>query len=89
MIKWAAEKGVNYFDFGQVQADAKEGTHAAGLYNFKEKWKPTLYDKVVFVKNKEISGNENHLQRAKKMWRKAPRFVTDLMGPFLVSRVGY
>jgi len=87
MMRWAAENGYKYFDFGQVQADAEDGTHAAGLYHFKQKWGPDLYDKPVFVRNKEYADQE--YERAKKIWRRLPKPVTDLVGPFLASRKAY
>jgi hypothetical protein len=87
MLQWAWQEGYDYFDFGQVQADAEEGTHAEGLYNFKEKWKPTLYDKPIFLYNKELVEEER--ERAKRYWRKAPTMLTELAGPLLVSRIGY
>lgn len=87
MMKWAAEQGYEYFDFGQVQADAEDGSHAAGLYHFKEKWGPELYDKPVFTLNKTIEDHDH--ERAKRWWRKLPSSVTNIVGPFLASRKAY
>ncbi len=37
MIKWAVDNNIQYFDFGQCEPKAKEGTHAYGIYKFKSK----------------------------------------------------
>lgn len=87
MMEWAHENGYRYFDFGQVQADAEDGSHAAGLYHFKDKWDPELYDKPVFTLNKTVEDTDH--ERARDIWRDLPDLVTDIAGPFLASRKGY
>lgn len=92
MIKWASEKGIKYFDFGQCEPNAEEGSHAAGIYNFKKKWGGILYERPYFYfsENQENSDAKKSKNKYKKMinvWKKLPLPLIKLIGPKIASEL--
>jgi len=93
IIKWAIKKGIKYFDFGQCEANAKEGTHAAGIYKFKKKWLGKLYNKTYFyysLEKKSEDGSlikENKKDKLIETWKKLPSSVIKILGPKICSQL--
>jgi hypothetical protein len=83
-IKFALENGFQTFDFGRSPRSEQGGT-----YRFKEQFgavaKPLFYYRFG-----ENSGEWGNAQQSMKPliegWKKAPRFLTDAMGPHLIGR---
>lgn len=91
-IKWSADSGYNYFDFGQVELNSKKGSHAEGIYNFKKKWggelfKRTYYDFPNKGENTNINKNSN-LKKLRALWSKLPDGLIKLIGPKISSNLG-
>lgn len=92
MITWARKKGIKYFDFGQCEVNAKEGSHAAGIYNFKSKWNGVLYERPYFYYSfgDEKRKNSEKKEKYKKMvgiWKNLPVTLIKKIGPKLASEL--
>ena len=92
MIKWAIHEDIKYFDFGQCEANAKEGTHARGIYKFKSKWKADLYERPYFYyylnKNiPQLEESKNKLKKLGAMWKKLPLPIVKILGPKITSQL--
>lgn len=95
MIKWAIKRGIRFFDIGQCDASAEEGTHAAGIYRFKNKWGGKLYDKFYFYldlskKSNEIGKESDTGLKYKKaigIWKKIPLPIVKKIGPKIASQL--
>ena len=90
MIRWAIKNEIKYFDFGQCETDAKEGSHAAGIYKFKSKWMGTLYERPYFFLsfNEEKEGNSQEKEKFKEMikiWQNLPIILIKKIGPQIAS----
>ena len=86
-MEWGIENGYKTCNFGQVNAEAKEESHAKGIYNFKKKWTPKLFQKTAYTRNIEIENKEHHKKR--ELWKKSPEIITNILGPFISPRKGY
>ncbi len=93
MIRWAIQKGIKYFDFEECEIDAKKGTHAAGLYRFKAKWKGELYERPYFYyyfkkRKRDYIKKKNNLKKYRSVWSKLPFPIIKLIGPKICSELG-
>lgn len=93
LIKWGAEKGIKYFDFGQCDKDAEKGNHAEGIFRFKSKWKGKIYDKKSFYYNLSKDKNskenkKNNLKKFRAVWKKLPLPILKIIGPKINSQLG-
>ena len=93
IIKWASKNKIIYFDMGQCESNAKEGTRAEGIFRFKKKWLGKVYDKVYFYyylneNNKEKVREEDKLKKFRKLWSKIPLSVLKVIGPKIISQLG-
>jgi len=91
MIKLAIKKNIKYFDFGQCEANAKEGTRAAGIYRFKSKWTGDLYEKNYFYYRKQKKDSKDLGKDKKeslvKIWKSLPSPLIKLIGPKIASQL--
>ncbi|HKZ33977.1 MAG TPA: GNAT family N-acetyltransferase [Candidatus Nanoarchaeia archaeon] len=92
MIIWAIKNGIKYFDFGQCETSAQEGTHAAGIYKFKKKWNGKLYERPYFYYsfNKKEEENSEEREKFKKMiniWKMLPLILIKKIGPKIASEL--
>lgn len=83
LMRWAAERGYRYFDFGR----SKTGT---GAYQFKTQWSmkiaPLPYQ-VFLVKKTSIpdfSPANRKFEKATRVWSKLPFWLTKKIGPRVV-----
>ena len=91
IIRFCIKNGLKYFDFGQCDANAKEGTHDYGIYNFKKKWMGKLHNKYYFSHD---FGKKDIIEDAKKergfltkSWTKLPSLLTKTIGPKIASEL--
>lgn len=92
MIIWAIKNNIKYFDFGQCEVNAEEGSRAAGIYKFKSKWKGMLYERPYFYYSfgDEKRKNSEEKEKYKKMikiWRTLPIILIKKIGPKLASEL--
>ena len=90
-IKWSIKNNYKFFDLGQVEKDAKKGSHAYGIYKFKSKWLGNLYERPYFyyyfkeqIKDKE---EKNKYKKMIKIWQKLPTFIIKIIGPKICSQL--
>jgi hypothetical protein len=93
MIKWASKRGVKFFDFGQCETNAPEGSHAAGIYKFKSKWNGIPYERPYFRYSfeKSVDKGSGGNEKFKKMigiWKKLPPAIIKKIGPKIASELG-
>jgi lipid II:glycine glycyltransferase (peptidoglycan interpeptide bridge formation enzyme) len=93
VIKWAIKRGIKFFDIGQCDANAEEGTHAAGIYRFKSKWGAELYDKSYFYLDLSEKSNKigeesgSGYKKAIGIWKKIPLPIVKKIGPIIASQL--
>jgi len=89
-IKTTIKKHVKYLDLGQVEKDALQGSHAEGLFKFKEKWNGDLYDReYFFYPSRDAAQNKKEkLKKFRSAWQKIPLFITKTLGPIICSQLG-
>jgi len=93
MIRWGIKKGIKYFDIGQCDSNAEQGTHAAGIYRFKSKWGARIYDKYYFhykiredLKTERPKGRSEY-EKVIKIWKKLPLPIIKKIGPRIASQL--
>jgi lipid II:glycine glycyltransferase (peptidoglycan interpeptide bridge formation enzyme) len=91
MIKWAIRKNIKYFDFGQTEINAEEGSHAAGIYKFKKKWLGNLYERPYFYLSfgpeEKISDKKKGYEKAIEIWKKTPKPLIKIMDLKICSQL--
>ena len=88
-IKWAIDKKIKFIDVGQVDEDAEKGTHAYGLYKFKNKWLGKVYERVYFtIPKSEEKEKKEKLKKFRKIWSKMPMFLIKIIGPRITREMG-
>lgn len=92
IIKWAIKSKIKKFDFGQVEANAPEGSHAAGIFKFKNKWGGKLYDRPYFYyyfsnQSKKVENKRDKYAFATKLWKKLPLFILNIVGPKICAQL--
>ena len=92
IIKWCIKKRIKYFDFGQCDANSKEGTHDYGIYKFKRKWGGRLYNRYYFYygfdKKDKIKSVKKKRDLLKEIWSKLPYPLIKIIGPKIASQLG-
>lgn len=88
-IKEAIKRKIKIIDVGQVDTEAKEGTHAAGLFNFKSKWLGTPYKRFYYryPKQKKTNTKKEGLKKFRSIWKLLPLPVANIVGPFICRRI--
>lgn len=82
-IKYASEKGFEYFDFGRSTMDS-------GTYMFKKQWGAEQVQlNYQYFLNKadkvpEFNANDNRYKLAIGLWKRLPMFIANTIGPRLV-----
>lgn len=85
-LKFACEKGYDYFDFGR-------STPGEGTYRFKKQWgaKPHQLYWHYWLRDggtmPELNPNNPKYKMAIRMWQKLPLFITKLIGPAIVKNL--
>ena len=87
-IKKAFNKKIRYFDVGLADRDSKEGTHAYGLYKFKEKWLGERYDSTFLCYPRTCKEKKKKYNKSRGFWKFMPGFLTNIMGPKIRSQMG-
>ncbi|MFH1325748.1 MAG: GNAT family N-acetyltransferase [archaeon] len=91
IIKWCANKGIKYFDFGQCNANSEEGTHERGIFKFKSKWGGEMYNRYYFNynfdKKDKLESAKEERETLVKIWRKVPSFLIKILGPRIASQL--
>jgi lipid II:glycine glycyltransferase (peptidoglycan interpeptide bridge formation enzyme) len=91
MIRWASNHNISYFDFGQCEPDAEDGSHASGIYKFKSKWGGKLYKKSYFYysfENEEKKSNKkSEYKKMIRVWRRLPLWIIKFIGPKIASQL--
>lgn len=93
MLKWAIKNKIESFDFGQTEANAEEGSHAAGIYKFKKKWLGKLYERpyfYLFLGSEEKMSDKKGKSRyeiATEIWKKTPTTLLKIAGPKIASQL--
>jgi len=79
VIKYAAESGFKYFDFGRSRKNS-------GAFNFKKQWgteiKQLFYQRYS-PKGKEIISDRGKYNKISKLWKMTPLAITNKIGPKL------
>lgn len=92
IMKYSIKKGLGHLDLGQVDKNARRGTHAWGLYKFKNKWLGKLYDRIYFYyylnKDKKYSEKKESLKKFRILWKKLPSPLIKLVGPKITRELG-
>jgi hypothetical protein len=88
-IKEAIARKITLIDVGQVDTGAKEGTHAAGLFNFKSKWLGNPYKRFYYKypKQKKTDSRKEGLKKFRNIWKILPMPVVNIAGPFICRRI--
>ncbi|MCX6749287.1 MAG: peptidoglycan bridge formation glycyltransferase FemA/FemB family protein [Candidatus Pacearchaeota archaeon] len=90
-ITWLIGRGVKDINLGQVEKNAPKGSHAEGLYKFKEKWLGELYERIYFYWPEEehkIAEDKNKYGRFRKIWMHLPLPIIKKIGPKVCSELG-
>ncbi|MFC1710681.1 lipid II:glycine glycyltransferase FemX [Nanoarchaeota archaeon] len=91
-LKWSAENKYKWFDFGQAEINAEEGSHAQGIYNFKKKWNGEIYERPYFTYYFEKQPNEKQgkskLKKYVKIWKRLPNSSIKIVGPKICRELG-
>lgn len=92
MITWAVKRGIKVFDFGQCEINAKEGSHAAGIYKFKSKWNGILYERPYFYysfgdNEKKEPEEKSKFKKMIGVWRNLPAPLIKSIGPKIASQL--
>lgn len=85
-VEWACKNKYKYIDFGQGDKNAQD-EHTIGLNKYKEKWGADYYDKFTFS-NREIKLGQKRYGKMRKIWAKLPLFLTKIIGPKIIPRLG-
>lgn len=95
IIKWALKNKMKFFDLGQVEANAPENSHAAGIYRFKKKWLAKLYERPYFClyfdekkENERVNDKKSRYEKAITIWKKTPMSLIKTVGPKLCAQLG-
>ena len=93
-ISLAIKNKTKYFDFGQVESNAPEGSRAQGIFRFKSKWVADLYERPYFYypfkldeRQNTIGEQKNRFKKVISLWKKMPLSIIKVVGPKICSQM--